>query len=48
MYQTTAPLSGVGGALAYTGTNSLWLALAGFTLIAAGGAVMRLVPRKTA
>jgi hypothetical protein len=39
----TPPLAG--GTLAFTGTNSLWLALAAFALIAAGSAMMRIVPR---
>lgn len=37
---------GTGSVLAYTGFNSLWLALAAFALIAVGTALMRIVPRK--
>lgn len=36
----------VGGTLAFTGSNSLWLALAAFALIAAGSAMMRVVPKR--
>lgn len=39
----TPPLAG--GTLAFTGTNSIWLALAAFALIAAGSAMMRIVPK---
>jgi hypothetical protein len=46
-------ISGLGstigiGTLAYTGLNVVWLALAGFALIAAGMAVLRTVPRRQA
>ncbi|WP_170977837.1 hypothetical protein [Blastococcus sp. CCUG 61487] len=37
---------GTGGVLAYTGFGSLWLVLAAFAMIAAGTALMRIVPRK--
>ncbi|WP_181373551.1 MULTISPECIES: hypothetical protein [Microbacterium] len=50
MYNNIASSTGAGagaGMLAMTGTNSLWLALAAFALIAAGTAVMRIVPRRT-
>jgi hypothetical protein len=44
----SAPLAagGSGSVLAYTGFNSLWLALAAFALIAVGTAMLRIVPRK--
>ena len=44
----SAPLAagGTGSVLAYTGFNSVWVALAAFALIAVGIAVMRIVPRK--
>lgn len=43
----SAPLAagGTGSVLAYTGFNSVWFALAAFALIAAGTALMRIVPR---
>jgi hypothetical protein len=46
----SAPLAagGSGSVLAYTGFESLWLALAAFALIAVGTALMRIVPRKQA
>jgi hypothetical protein len=37
---------GTGSALAYTGLDSVWLALAAFAFIAVGTALMRIVPRK--
>ncbi len=44
----SAPLAagGTGSVLAYTGFGSMWLALAAFAMIAAGMALMRIVPRK--
>ena len=39
---------GSGSVLAYTGFNSLWLALAAFALIAVGTALLRIVPRTQA
>ena len=44
----SAPLAagGSGSVLAYTGFNSVWLALAAFAFIAVGTALMRIVPRK--
>jgi hypothetical protein len=44
----SAPLAagGTGSVLAYTGFNSIWLALAAFALIAIGTAVLRIVPRR--
>ena len=44
----SAPLAagGTGSVLAYTGFNSVWLALAAFAFIAVGTALMRIVPRK--
>jgi hypothetical protein len=47
MYQKigTAAGLGVGGAgLAYTGVNVMWLLLGGFALLAAGSALLRIVP----
>jgi hypothetical protein len=43
----TAPAASVtGGTLALTGPGNLfWMALAGFALIAAGSALMRIAPR---
>lgn len=35
----------IGSGLAVTGFNSLWLAVAGFTLITAGFALLRMAPR---
>lgn len=49
MYNNIASSAGAGtgaGMLAVTGTNSLWLGLAAFALIAAGTALMRIVPRR--
>jgi hypothetical protein len=44
----SAPLAagGTGSVLAYTGFESIWIALAAFALIAVGTAVMRIVPRR--
>jgi len=36
----------VGGTLAFTGTNSVWLGLAAFALIAAGSAMTRVLPKR--
>jgi hypothetical protein len=44
----TLATGGAGGALAYTGFNSIWWALAAFALIAVGTALLRIVPRKQA
>ncbi|AZC13705.1 MULTISPECIES: hypothetical protein [unclassified Microbacterium] len=49
MYNDAVSSMGAGagaGALAATGFDSLWLGLAAFALIAAGMAVMRIVPRR--
>jgi hypothetical protein len=35
-----------GATLAYTGTDVLWIGLAGFTLMAAGFALLRILPRR--
>ncbi|MFC7276260.1 hypothetical protein ACFQS1_19885 [Paractinoplanes rhizophilus] len=35
-----------GGALAVTGHNSMWLVIGGLTLILAGLAIVRLVPKR--
>lgn len=42
---TAAPVA-AGSALAMTGGSSVWLALGGFALLAAGAAVMRTIPRR--
>ncbi|GAA1152231.1 hypothetical protein [Ornithinicoccus hortensis] len=44
----SAPMAagGSGGMLAMTGTNSLWLGLAAFALLALGAAVLRIGPRR--
>ncbi|WP_165492057.1 hypothetical protein [Egibacter rhizosphaerae] len=47
MYQTIgAPAAAGIGALAYTGSDLLWLAVGAFALIAAGSAVLRIIPRR--
>jgi hypothetical protein len=49
MYNHISSSAGAGlgaGALASTGFNSLWLGLAAFALVAAGTAVMRIVPKR--
>lgn len=38
---------GTGGALALTGANVVWISLAGFAMLAAGMAILRIVPRST-
>jgi hypothetical protein len=54
MYGQTAGVAGaaatVGTAatLPFTGLNLIWILLAGFALIAAGIAIMRVIPRKLA
>lgn len=40
-----ASAAGVTGGLAFTRVNVLWLLLAGFALLAAGTALMRILPR---
>lgn len=49
MYVKNAALGGLGGgtaaSLPFTGFNVLWYALAAFTLIAAGLALLRLLPK---
>ncbi|MGV9300268.1 hypothetical protein [Amycolatopsis sp. NPDC003676] len=47
MYQKigAASAAGVTGGLAFTGVNTLWLLLAGFALLAAGTALLRILPR---
>jgi hypothetical protein len=37
-----------GSGLAMTGFNVMWLLLAAFALVAAGGALMRILPRRSA
>lgn len=50
MYSNPAALAGSGvvaeTGLAMTGLNVMWLLLAAFALVAAGGAFLRLVPRR--
>jgi hypothetical protein len=56
MYNNILPASGAGvmvagtgaGALALTGANDLWYGLAAFALIAAGSAILRIIPKKAA
>ncbi|MBN9098409.1 MULTISPECIES: hypothetical protein [unclassified Pseudonocardia] len=43
---STAFLATPAGALACTGLDALWYVVAGFTLVAAGFAVGRLLPRR--
>ncbi|HEY3683706.1 MAG TPA: hypothetical protein VGL93_11730 [Streptosporangiaceae bacterium] len=49
MYVKNAALGGLGGgtaaSLPFTGFNVLWFALAAFTLIAAGLALLRMLPK---
>jgi len=45
MYNSVVPASSA-GVLAATGSNSLWLGLAAFALLAAGTAMARIVPRR--
>lgn len=54
MYNSLLPASGAGilvagtgtETLALTGVSSLWLGLAAFALIAAGSAILRIIPKK--
>lgn len=49
MYNNISSSAGAGtgaGVLAATGADSLWLGLAAFALVAAGTAIMRIVPRR--
>lgn len=50
MYQKAgaALTAGTAGTLAYTGMSAFWYVLAGFALLAAGTALMRIVPRRAA
>jgi len=43
---SVAATAGTAGTLAFTGANTVWFALAGFALIAAGTALARMVPRR--
>lgn len=47
MYQKvgTAAAMGATGGLAYTGVHVVWLLLAAFALIAAGAALLRILPK---
>jgi LPXTG-motif cell wall-anchored protein len=47
MYGKTVGLgsTAAGAALAYTGADVVWLVIAGFTLLAAGVALLRILPR---
>ncbi|HJQ45642.1 MAG TPA: peptidase [Amycolatopsis sp.] len=46
MYQKVGAVTAAGATsgLAYTGVNVVWLALAGFALLAAGAALLRIAP----
>ena len=44
MYQKAGAALGAGG-LAYTGFGSVWAVMAGFALLAAGAALLRIAPR---
>ena len=46
MYAKTASAAGAAGMLPVTGIEVSWMLLAGVTLIAAGAALWRLVPRR--
>jgi hypothetical protein len=54
MYGQTAGVAGATGVvgaaatLPFTGLNVIWVLLAGFALIAAGIAILRVIPRKHA
>lgn len=48
MYNSLAAPAATAAALPMTGVNTVWLFLAAFTLLAAGGALRRIVPRKEA
>jgi LPXTG-motif cell wall-anchored protein len=48
MYGKTATAVGAAGILPVTGIEMGWMLLAGVTLIAAGAALWRLVPRQEA
>lgn len=49
MNYNSAGAAGTGGMLAVTGAGDLmWVLLAGFALIAAGGALLRVMPRREA
>ncbi|MEP7034626.1 MAG: hypothetical protein ABI662_09925 [Dermatophilaceae bacterium] len=43
---TSVVAAGSAGTLAFTGATTIWFALAGFALIAAGTALARIVPRR--
>jgi branched-subunit amino acid transport protein len=43
---TSVVAAGSTGALAFTGSNVIWLILAGFAMIATGTALARIVPRR--
>lgn len=47
MYNTIIPASSA-GVLTFTGSSSLWYDLAAFALLAAGTAILRILPRRTA
>jgi hypothetical protein len=40
--------AGTAGALPFTGLNVMWIAVAGFALLMAAGAIWRIVPRSEA
>lgn len=45
MYNNPAVPATAGSTLAFTGSNSVWLALGAFALIAAGMAIIRILPK---
>jgi hypothetical protein len=50
MYHANGAVAGSaisGGALATTGFDSLWMGVAAFAMVALGGALLRLRPRKS-
>tara|TARA_B100000378_G_scaffold275130_1_gene270640 strand:+ start:1084 stop:1245 length:162 start_codon:yes stop_codon:yes gene_type:complete len=47
MYNTNSALAVTGGGAMVAGANGIWWLLAAFALLAAGSALMRIVPRRT-
>ncbi|MGI9093438.1 MAG: hypothetical protein ACR2FF_08385 [Mycobacteriales bacterium] len=48
MYGKAGPAAGAGPALAYTGLHTIGLIVTAITLLVAGIALLRLVPRRSA
>lgn len=48
MYQHAAAPAAAAGTLPFTGGNPLWFFLAGVAVLAVGGAIRRLTPRREA